>query len=123
MARGVHESQKTRKVIGGVTMAFGIKREDIRQWKRTIDDGEIAFLTHFWIDERFPGVKTVTKVGCRDVDKLAEWGKKYHLKKEWIHFRKDGYSHFDLLGEKEEWILRKEGKIDQLERLRHKLNK
>jgi hypothetical protein len=90
-------------------LAFGIKRKDVAEWKRKIDNGEIAYLTHFWLDDRFPGANTVTKVGCADLDKLAEWGKKYGLKKEWIHHRKDGYSHFDLLGEKQTLILRKEG--------------
>lgn len=89
-------------------MAFGIKREDIREWKRKIDQGEIAFLTHYWLDDRFPDSKTVTKVGCNDLRKLAEWGKKYGLKKEWIHIRKDGYSHFDLFGDRAIEILQKE---------------
>ncbi|RDI45843.1 hypothetical protein [Falsibacillus pallidus] len=95
-------------------MAFGIDRQTVRQWKRKIDNGEIAFLTHYWIDERFPGCKTVTKVGCRDLDKLAEWGAQYGLKKAWIDIRKDGYSHFDLLGDKEKEILHKEGLEEQL---------
>ncbi|HWO75299.1 MAG TPA: hypothetical protein VNM69_05175 [Bacillus sp. (in: firmicutes)] len=94
-------------------MAFGIKRKEIREWKRKIDAGEIAFLTHYWIDERFPGCKTVTKVGCHDLNRLANWGKQYGLKKEWIHKREDGYSHYDLLGEKEKEILECEGLLDQ----------
>lgn len=100
---------KRRKKSKGDGMAFGIKKQDLLEWKRKIDDGEIAFLTHYWIDERFPNCTTVTKVGCQDLNQLAEWGKKYGLKKEWIHHRKDGYSHFDLLGEKQKEILRKEG--------------
>ena len=94
-------------------MAFGIKRDEIDEWKRKIDSGEVAFLTHYWIDERFPGCKTVTKAGCRDLDRLASWGKQYGLKKEWIHQRADGYSHYDLLGEKELEILEREGLLDQ----------
>lgn len=90
-------------------MAFGIKRSDLNEWKQKIDRGKIAFLTHYWLDERFPGYKTVTKVGCRDLDQLAAWGHKYGLKKEWIHIRTNGYSHFDLIGEKQAIILRKEG--------------
>ena len=90
-------------------MAFGIKRQEINVWKQKIDDGEIAFLTHYWLDDRFPGCKTVTKVGCHDLEKLAEWGEKYGLKKEWIHHRRDGYSHFDLIGERQKEILTKEG--------------
>ncbi|MDM5212779.1 hypothetical protein ACDZ29_21720 [Peribacillus sp. RS7] len=89
-------------------MAFGIKRVDVVTWKQRIDQGQIAFLTHYWIDDRFPGCKTVTKVGCKDLGRLSEWGKKYGLKKEWIHHRKDGYSHFDLLGDKQKEILEAE---------------
>ena len=87
-------------------MAFGIKRVDVINWKRQIDQGKIAFLTHYWLDDRFPGCKTVTKVGCKDMDRLAEWGEKYGLRKEWIHHRKDGYSHFDLLGDRQRDILK-----------------
>lgn len=95
-------------------MAFGIKREELREWKKKIDRGEIAFLTHYWVDDRFPGCKTVTKVGCKDLTILAEWGLKYGLKKEWIHIRQDGYSHFDLIGEKEKEILAMENKLTHL---------
>ncbi|WP_042456741.1 hypothetical protein [Neobacillus dielmonensis] len=95
-------------------MAFGIKRQDVTEWKRKIDQGEIAFLTHYWLDARFPGYKTVTKVGCNDLKKLAAWGKQYGLKEEWIDHRKDGYSHFDLIGEKQEEILRKEGRLEHI---------
>ena len=90
-------------------MAFGIKRADVEKWKQKIDDGQIAFLTHYWLDDRFPGCKTVTKVGCSDLTKLIEWGMQYGLKEEWIHHRKDGYSHFDLLGDTQKRILQKEG--------------
>lgn len=89
-------------------MAFGIKREDLTRWKEKIDSGEIAFLTHYWLDKRFPGYNTVTKVGCKDLDRLIEWGHKHGLKKEWLHIRKDGYSHFDLVGERQKEILDKE---------------
>ncbi|RFU68425.1 hypothetical protein [Bacillus sp. V59.32b] len=95
-------------------MAFGINRGQLAEWKQKIDKGEIAFLTHYWLDDRFPDCKTVTKVGCRDLEKLAEWGKKYGLKKEWIDHRKDSYSHFDLLGEKQKEILQKEGIEEKL---------
>ncbi|MGX6443342.1 hypothetical protein ACWM35_09005 [Neobacillus sp. K501] len=95
-------------------MAFGIKRHEIREWKRKIDAGEIAFLTHYWLDDRFPGCKTVTKVGCHDLDRLADWGKRYGLEKEWIHYRRDGYSHFDLIGERQREILRIEGLEDHI---------
>lgn len=95
-------------------MAFGIKREQIKAWKNAIDRGEIAFLTHYWLDDRFPGCNTVTKVGCKDLQKLADWGHQYGLKKEWIHIRKDGYSHFDLIGEQEKRILKEEDKRSHL---------
>ncbi|KGM46351.1 hypothetical protein P9D43_19465 [Neobacillus niacini] len=90
-------------------MAFGIKKQEVMDWKQKIDNGEIAFLTHYWLDDRFPGCKTVTKVGCHDLVRLAEWGRQYGLKKEWIHRRRDGYSHFDLIGERQIEILNKEG--------------
>mgnify|MGYP001463706357 CR=1 FL=1 len=97
-------------------MAFGINREDIKKWKQKIDQGEIAFLTHYWLDDRFPGCKTVTKAGCKDIEKLAEWGKKYGLKKEWIHIRKGGYPHFDLFGEWERKVLENENQGDILKK-------
>jgi hypothetical protein len=95
-------------------MAFGIKRQEVKEWKQKIDEGEIAFLTHYWLDDRFPGSKTVTKVGGKDLEKLAEWGRKYGLKKEWIHHRRDGYSHFDLIGERQKEILHKEGLLHHI---------
>ncbi len=95
-------------------MAFGIKRKDLLVWKKKIDSGEIAFLTHYWLDDRFPGAKTVTKVGCNNLEKLAEWGRGHGLKPEWIHHRRDGYSHFDLIGERQAEILQKEGFFENL---------
>jgi hypothetical protein len=95
-------------------LAFGIKRRELIEWKKKIDQGEIAFLTHYWLDDRFPDSNTVTKVGCLDLDQLAAWGKRYGLRKEWIHHRKDGYSHFDLLGERQREILLNEGLSEQL---------
>ncbi|MFZ7942285.1 MULTISPECIES: hypothetical protein [Bacillaceae] len=95
-------------------MAFGIKRQDINDWKRKIDEGEIAFLTHYWLDDRFPDSKTVTKVGCLDLDRLAVWGQQYGLKKEWIHHRADGYSHFDLIGQRQKEILLQEGLLEHI---------
>ena len=96
-------------------MAFGINREELLEWKAAVRKGEVAFLTHYWLDDRFPGCKTVTKAGCADLEKLAEWGRQYGLKKEWIDFRKD-YPHFDLFGETERRILQSEGLLDQLKR-------
>jgi hypothetical protein len=92
-----------------ITVAFGLRRHELNEWKQKIDRGEIAFLTHYWKDKRFPGYNTVTKVGCSDLNKLAEWGRKHQLQASWIHHRKDGYSHFDLIGEHQKKILLKEG--------------
>ena len=49
-------------------MAFGISRKELTEWKQAIDQGKIAFITHYWLDERFPGINTVTKVGCKDIE-------------------------------------------------------
>ncbi|GIN84146.1 hypothetical protein J6TS2_05320 [Heyndrickxia sporothermodurans] len=102
-------------------MAFGITKEQLKRWKMKIDAGEIAFLTHYWLDDRFPDATSVTKVGCKDLSKLAIWGAKYGLKEEWIHHRKDGYSHFDLLGPKQLEILTIEDYQDEINKF--KLNK
>lgn len=56
-------------------MAFGITRKELTEWKKEIDQGKIAYLTHYWLDERFPGINTVTKVGCKDIEQLIEWEK------------------------------------------------
>jgi len=96
-------------------MAFGIKRQELLTWKDAVRKGEIAFLTHYWLDDRFPGCKTVTKVGCSNVDLLIEWGSRYGLKPEWIDFKED-YPHFDLFGHYQESILQQEGLLDQLHR-------
>jgi hypothetical protein len=100
--------------VWGDVVAFGIKRQEIIDWKRKIDRGEIAFLTHYWLDDRFPGANTVTKVGCQDLEKLAAWGKRYGLKKEWIHYRKDGYSHFDLIGDRGKEVLQRAGLTEHI---------
>ncbi|MFC4387552.1 hypothetical protein ACFOZ1_06960 [Gracilibacillus marinus] len=97
-------------------MAFGITREILSQWKQKVRNEEIAFLTHYWIDDRFPNCNTVTKVGCSNLEKLSEWGKKYHLQKEWIHMD-DQFPHFDLFGETQRAILKNEFQLDQLKRL------
>ncbi len=94
-------------------MAFGINREELLLWKFKISQGEIAFLTHYWQDDRFPESVTVTKVGCGSISRLAQWGSKYGLKKEWIHYR-DSYPHYDLFGQKQKEILLKEGLQDHL---------
>lgn len=93
-------------------MAFGISRNELNEWKQSISKGEIAFLTHYWHDKRFPHYHAVTKVGCLSKAKLIEWGEKYHLSPEWIHEGK--YPHFDLMGEKQIYILQNEGLIDHI---------
>jgi hypothetical protein len=95
-------------------LAFGINREELKNWKQKVQRGEIAFLTHYWIDDRFPGCTTVTKVGCNDMSKLADWGRNYGLKPEWIDDRKKDYPHYDLFGQKQTEILKNEGLVNRL---------
>ncbi|WP_054859444.1 hypothetical protein [Gracilibacillus sp. JCM 18860] len=98
-------------------MAFGIDRNTLNKWKRKVDrGGEIAFLTHYWLDDRFPGCTSVTKVGCNNYEQLSEWGgSKYGLREEWIH-RDERYPHFDLFGDRQKQILFAEEQWDQLEK-------
>ncbi|MUK90668.1 hypothetical protein GMD78_20135 [Ornithinibacillus sp. L9] len=96
-------------------MAFGVKRVELKRWKTQVKNGEIAFLTHFWLDDRFPGCNTVTKVGCRDLEKLKAWGKKYDLQPNWIHMDHQ-YPHFDLFGERQKKILVNENMMDHISR-------
>ncbi|TMN23663.1 hypothetical protein [Lentibacillus cibarius] len=98
-------------------MAFGVNRRELHEWKTQVKNGQIAFLTHFWIDERFPGCYTVTKVGCSDLGKLAEWGRAYQLNPDWIH-RDKHFPHFDLFGDKQRQILKDEGKWEHMRRFR-----
>ncbi|WP_368654915.1 hypothetical protein AB4Y30_07780 [Ornithinibacillus sp. 4-3] len=88
-------------------MAFGINRQELLIWKEQVGRGEIAFLTHYWIDERFPDCNTVTKVGCNDLTKLIIWGEQYGLLADWID-KRGGFPHFDLFGERQLHILQKE---------------
>lgn len=92
-------------------MAFGVKRDELNNWKRKVNRGEIAFLTHFWFDPRFPNSRSVTKVGCINLRRLAEWGKDYQLNPEWIDDR-SAFPHFDLMGDRQYTILKKEGLFD-----------
>ncbi|AJD91124.1 hypothetical protein JMA_18070 [Jeotgalibacillus malaysiensis] len=101
-------------------MAFGIKRAELVKWKRDIDRGEIAFLTHYWVDDRFHEMRTVTKAGAMNIDQLSDWGSQYGLKKEWIHIREDGYSHYDLIGDTQLYILKSEGLTEHIERFKIK---
>jgi hypothetical protein len=98
-------------------VAFGLKKEDVKRWKASIEKGEIAFLTHYWLDERFPGCTTVTKVGCNNVDALIAWGEKYNLQPNWIH-HDEHFPHFDLFGERQKEILKREGQWEQINRFK-----
>jgi hypothetical protein len=99
-------------------MAFGIKRYELKNWKQQVTEGsDIAFLTHFWLHPRYPGITTVTKAGCSDIHRLIEWGRSYGLKKEWIHLH-DEFPHFDLIGDMQKEILHKEQLLEQLERFK-----
>ncbi|QYR21906.1 hypothetical protein KZ483_02385 [Paenibacillus sp. sptzw28] len=88
-------------------MAFGIIREELAEWKEAVTKGEIAFLTHFWFDPRFPDVKTVTKVGCSNLELLSQWCAGHGLDPTYIHNRQP-FPHFDLIGTKQKEILQKE---------------
>ncbi|WP_020615166.1 hypothetical protein [Paenibacillus daejeonensis] len=98
-------------------MAFGITRPEMKRWKDQVLRGEIAYLTHYWLDPRFPGVRTVTKVGCSDLDKLSAWCESYGLDPRYIHQRQP-YPHFDLIGPKQREILLLEEQADQIKRFR-----
>lgn len=100
-------------------MAFGITREELKQWKSKVLSGEIAILTHFWLDDRFPGCHSVTKVGCNNREKLISWGKQYNLKSEWIH-EHDTYLHYDLFGKIQYKVLTKENKEAHIKRFKLK---
>ncbi|GAA4063088.1 hypothetical protein [Amphibacillus indicireducens] len=96
-------------------MAFGINRVELKKWQQNVLANEIAFITHYWLDERFPHATSVTKVGCADLDKLIEWGKQYQLRPEWIDLDPK-YPHYDLFAPIQKEILAKEGYFDQIER-------
>ncbi len=96
-------------------MAFGITRAELTAWKKAVRSGEIAFLTHYWHDERFPDFRTVTKIGCANIRKLIAWGESKGLQKEWIDWY-PGYPHFDVFGEWERLLLKEAGLKDQYER-------
>jgi hypothetical protein len=96
-------------------MAFGIKRTELQLWKAAVTRGEIAFLTHYWVDLRFPGITTVTKVGCSNLVTLTEWCVINGLNPKYIHNRRP-YPHFDLIGLKQKEILVQEQLWSHLER-------
>lgn len=96
-------------------MAFGIKKEELARWKEAVLRGEIAFLTHYWVEPRYPGIKTVTKVGCADLNRLASWCEANGLPPRYIHNRPP-FPHFDLIGPRQREILLREGQTDQVMR-------
>ncbi|MCD7033647.1 hypothetical protein LRR81_05335 [Metabacillus sp. GX 13764] len=98
-------------------MAFGITRAELNEWKQKVSRGELAFLTHYWLDDRFPNAHSVTKAGCSDTAKLIDWGEQYGLKAEWIDAR-SSYPHFDLLGDKQIEILHDNGLKEHIKRFK-----
>lgn len=88
-------------------MAFGIDRSQLNDWKQQVSNGQIVFLTHYWIDNRFPNMRTVTKVGCADIEKLQNWCLEHQLNPRYIHIR-ERYPHFDLFGAEQLRILKQE---------------
>lgn len=98
-------------------MAFGITRKELVQWKEAVALGEIAFLTHFWFDPRFPQFHSVTKVGCSDTKRLVAWCETNGLNPRYIHDR-ESFPHYDLIGPKQIEILQKEGLGEHIERFK-----
>ena len=98
-------------------MAFGITRNELDEWKGKVSRGELAFLTHYWIHPRFPGIKTVTKVGCSNIVRLKDWVQAHDLNPDYIHWR-DQFPHFDLIGQKQKEILVQEKLWSQISRFR-----
>ncbi|MFC4735702.1 hypothetical protein ACFO4L_03800 [Bacillus daqingensis] len=98
-------------------MAFGVTKQELAAWKRSVRSGNVAFLTHFWYDKRFPQYNTVTKAACSDRGRLIEWGLTYGLHETWIHEDRL-YPHFDLIGADEFRILEQEGELEKLLKLR-----
>jgi hypothetical protein len=98
-------------------VAFGISREELDRWKEAVARGEIAFLTHYWVDPRFPGIKSVTKVGCANLEVLSAWCTAHGLNPAYIH-KRSPFPHFDLMGPKQKEILQKEQLLEQLKRFR-----
>ncbi len=96
-------------------MAFGVSRQELEVWKRTVLAGEIAFMTHYWYESRFPDCRTITKVGCANVQKLKAWCVRHQLNPHYIHYR-ERYPHFDLIGNRQREILLLEGLSEQIER-------
>jgi hypothetical protein len=100
-----------------IFMAFGINRQQLAAWKKAVNNGEIAYLTHYWLDHRYPGARTVTKVGCSDLNRLTAWCLEHGLQPRYIH-RRQPFPHFDLIGPRQKEILAQAGLWDQI----HKFN-
>jgi hypothetical protein len=100
-------------------MAFGIKRAELQAWKDSVSRGEISFLTHYWVDSRYPDITTVTKVGCADLARLKAWCASHKLPARYIHNRSP-FPHFDLLGSRQYEILRQEQQWEQISRFKLK---
>lgn len=98
-------------------MAFGINRAELNAWKQKVKQGDLAYLTHYWYDPRFPEVKTVTKVGCADLKRLIKWGKKHNIPEKYIDHKLD-YPHFDLLGVRQREIMTRENMLEQLHKFK-----
>ncbi len=98
-------------------MAFGVSKSELKAWKSAVMRGEIAFLTHYWYDARFPHYSTVTKVGCSDLNKLTAWCEEHGLNPKYIHHR-DTYPHFDLIGPKQKAVLQSENQWEQIRRFK-----
>jgi hypothetical protein len=96
-------------------MAFGISRKELNLWKDAVTRQEISFLTHFWLDTRFPQFKTITKVGCSNMERLTIWCIAHDLNPNYIHNR-SSFPHFDLIGPKQKSILEKEGLWEHIKR-------
>lgn len=96
-------------------VAFGITKEELQRWKEAVSSGEIAFLTHYWFDPRFPNSKTVTKVGCKNLERLTAWCVSHGLNPAYIHHRPP-FPHYDLFGPKQKEILQKENLWEHLTR-------
>ncbi|MFC5467992.1 hypothetical protein ACFPPD_04615 [Cohnella suwonensis] len=98
-------------------MAFGVKREELNAWKAAVSRGETAFLTHYWYDPRFPRFRTVTKVGNADLKRLEAWCAANGLNPRYIHNRPP-FPHFDLIGDRQLAVLRRERLYDHIDRFR-----
>lgn len=96
-------------------MAFGISKQELLEWKQAVARGEIAFLTHYWYDARFPQYRTVTKVGCSDLNRLRQWCLEHGLDPQYIHYRLP-YPHFDLIGPKQVELLQKNSLESHIDR-------